>query len=269
MKLHLSESTHELLEFLDGTVFPVWNSPTAEDIDSRLVRSMNRIQACRREFDARLFFIVVFGPLKSGKSTLVNTLARQYVSPTRFARESTRRASIVIRGKKSGIQQYFWKHETPDSSPDERKEAFERVIQYLRGVLTLAILEPDIQIVDQAYDKQAVDRLLAGPLEREPLITVIRCPGGQLIGEEISVLDVPGLDGFMTNTENNPAAFWIIDKSDLLIFTQSSFAPLNNQTSKYLRDLYDGSRKPPVLLVQNQIEARHWADPLEQQRETD
>jgi GTPase SAR1 family protein len=270
MKLHLSHKSGELLEFLDKQIFPKWNQRAESgDTDPRLVRAMKRIEASRREFDARLFFIVVFGPLKSGKSTLVNTLARQYVSPTRFARESTRRSSIVIKGEKSGIQQYFWRHDHPDAPDTERKDAFERVIQYLRGVLTMEALQPDVEVVETSYDRQTVDRVLAGPLEREPLITVIRCPGGRLIGEEISVLDVPGLDGFQTNTENNPAAFWIIDKSDLLIFTQSSFAPLNNQTSRYLRDLYEGSRKPPVLLVQNQIEARHWADPLEQQKDTD
>ena len=275
MKLHLSQPTRELIDYLDEQIIPAWQQietqidKTGPSQDNRLLRATNRIVACRREFDARLFFIVVFGPLKSGKSTLVNTLARQYVSPTRFARESTRRASIVIRGAKSGIQQFFWKNEMSDSSDQHRKGAFEKVIQFLRGVLTEESLAEDISIVDQPYDKSSVDRVLAGPLEREPLITVIRCPGGKLIGEEIAVLDVPGLDGFQTNTENNPAAFWIIDKSDLLIFTQSSFAPLNNQTSRYLRDLYDGSRKPPVLLVQNQIEARHWADPLEQQRDTD
>lgn len=262
------ESISEILDFFDKSIAPQWNKKSLK-LDSRILKSLEKIQASRRDFDARLFFIVVFGPLKSGKSTLVNTFARQYVSPTQFARESTRRASIVIKGPRSGIQQYFWKEETPDASDEHRREAFEKVIQFLRGVLTAESLDQTISLVELPYDKHTVDRVLAGPLEREPLITVIRCPGGSLIDEEVAILDVPGLDGFQTNTENNPAAFWIIDKSDLLIFTQSSFAPLNNQTSKFLRDLYEGSRKPPVLLVQNKIEARHWADPIEQQRETE
>lgn len=265
--MHISKFTAAFLEYLDHHIAPSWKS-LKPHLDPRLKKALKKIESSRKDFDARLFFIVVFGPLKSGKSTLVNTLARQYVSPTRFARESTRRASIVIKGSRSVIQQYFWKGENKRKPESEKKEAFDLVTQYLRGVQNEVALKVHVDVVEHQYDKTAVDRLLAGPLEKEPLITVIMCPGGKLIDEEIAILDVPGLDGFQTNTENNPAAFWIIDKSDLLIFTQSSFAPLNNQTSKFLRDLYERSKKPPVLLVQNQIEARHWASKEEQKLET-
>lgn len=268
MSMNISEKTGELLKLMDDVMVPRWHS-AMDGMDPRLGKALRTIMTSRRDFDARLFFIVIFGPLKSGKSTLVNTLARQYVSPTRFARESTRRASIVIRGDKSAIQQYFWKNDGDGDNEESRREAFEMVTQYLRGVLKEEELHGVVEMVESGYDQATVDQLLAGPLEIEPLITVIRCPGGELIDNEIAVLDVPGLDGFQTNTDNNPAAFWIIDKSDLLVFTQSSFAPLNNQTSRYLRELYEGSRKPPVLLVQNQIEARHWADPLDQKKETE
>lgn len=266
--MHISKSTASFLEYLDHHIIPSWKS-LWPGLDLRLKKALKKIESCRKDFDARLFFIVVFGPLKSGKSTLVNTLARQYVSPTRFARESTRRASIVIKGNRSVIQQFFWKSENESGLESDKKEAFDLVTQYLRGVQDESSLKEHVDIIEHPYDKALVDRLLAGPLENEPLITVIMCPGGRLIDEEIAVLDVPGLDGFQTNTENNPAAFWIIDKSDLLIFTQSSFAPLNNQTSKFLRDLYERSKKPPVLLAQNQIEARHWAPKEEQKQETE
>ena len=50
------------------------------------------------EFDGGSFLILVVGPVKSGKSTLVNLIAHAHVSPTHFL-ECTVRPSIISKGQ--------------------------------------------------------------------------------------------------------------------------------------------------------------------------
>lgn len=255
--------TQELLDHLDHHVLPRWAEFRAGGTDHRelLIPVIDALHRARREFDSKLFFIVVFGPLKSGKSTLVNSLARDYVSPTKFAQESTRRSSIVIQSEERGIDLYYRIRPSGERlGRGADREAFEAVMQYLRGLLGEEALGEVVRRESIEFTPQNVDRVLSSDLEEEPLITVIRTHGGRLISEEIALLDVPGLDGHYTNYQQSPSSYWVIHKSDFLIFTQSSFSPLNHQTCAFLKDLYVESKKPPVWLVQNKMEARYWQE---------
>jgi len=103
-----TEVTKRLLQQIDGILdqwrkFDFSRCLDAVELD-QVVRNMDR---ARRQFDSKLFFLVIFGPLKAGKSTLTNTLAGEYVSPTGFGIETTRRPSLIVAAKESGIDQYF------------------------------------------------------------------------------------------------------------------------------------------------------------------
>lgn len=81
------------------------NVSFCKDVESVLKQLKRR----RKEFDATRFFVLVVGPVKSGKSTLVNIFARKYVSPTAY-KECTAIPTII--GKSNGghlnkIIQYF------------------------------------------------------------------------------------------------------------------------------------------------------------------
>lgn len=260
----------EALRFVDETAFPNWEKRLVESPRTRasLEPILEKLKRARREFDSRLFFVVIFGPVKSGKSTLVNSLAREYVSPTKFAREGTRRASIVIKGTTPGIDQYFSKYSFRVEEEEARND-FELVIESLRGIISEERLLESVRKESYPYSPQNVDHLLSEDLPREPLLTVIRTAGRPIFTEEVAILDVPGLDGKFSNARKSPELYWILDKADFLLFTQSSFAPLNNETSGFLNDLYEESRRPPIWLIQNKVEAKHWLPEEAQRKEAE
>ena len=243
----------------------------------QLVRNIDR---ARRQFDSKLFFVVIFGPLKAGKSTLTNTLAGEYVSPSGFGKETTRRPSLVVHDEESGIDQYFSKdpevnhflsqrrlHKEitkPESVGDEKQklskvqEAFDVVADYLRGIRGKDELQGRIRIDTFTLNALNLEEKLTQELVTEPLLTVIRCKGGELLNHGVAVVDMPGLDGSRTNWRDDPIHGWVIQRAEFFLFVQSSVAALNNETHAFLQGVVEHSTKPPIWLIQNIFDARHW-----------
>ena len=69
----------------------------------------------------------MFGPLKAGKSTLTNLLAREYVSPTGFGMETTLRPSIIL---KSRTKEYSIDIYEMVDSRDDQEELRALLIKY-------------------------------------------------------------------------------------------------------------------------------------------
>ena len=243
-----AQRVKSMLRSIDDEIFPSWSRllANAESTREELAPALEGVERARREFDSKLFFAVIFGPVKSGKSTLVNSMTRQYVSPTKFAREGTRRTSIVLQSADPGIDQYFSERCFRMETEKARRD-FERVIECLRGVATEAEGLGNVRKESHEFTRENVETLLSGDLSVEPLLTVIRTPEFGSLTPEVAILDVPGLDGKFSNARESPELYWILDKADLLLFVQSSFAPLNNETSGFLKDLYLESRCPTCL----------------------
>lgn len=226
--------------------------------------SIKKIVRAQREFMANLFFVVVFGPVKSGKSTFVNSLARAYVSPTAYGIECTMRPSLIIQHEETGIDEYF-----PLSQSANDTDTFHKVIDYLRGMTTEEELSKVVRKKTSPLKKALVDEKLSGYLEQEPVITVIRVPGGRLIRDGIAILDMPGLDGSQSHWTTSPVHKWVIQRSDFLIFIQSSISALNGDTLRFLLEIVKKSRNPPIRIIQNIFEAKHWRSPEEQKKESE
>jgi hypothetical protein len=275
--------TSTLLQALDSVLeawrdLPLGNALGACALE-RLVREIDR---ARRQFDSKLFFVVVFGPLKAGKSTLANALAGEYVSPAGFGKETTRRPSLVIQGTESAIDQYFSTEpdvnhflsqrrssqkpgETPRTEEEQRLEAkvrdgFDAVADYLRGIRSKEEFQGRIRITTLPLNTGELERALTQSLAAEPLFTVVRCKGGPLLSNGVAIVDMPGLDGALTNWRDDPIHEWVIKRAEFFLFVQSSVAALNNDTQAFLKGIVAQSTKPPVWLVQNIFDARHWLD---------
>jgi hypothetical protein len=235
----------------------------------------NDIARKRRQFDAKLFFVVIFGPLKAGKSTLANALAGDEVSPTGFGKETTRRPSLILQASEPGIDQYFSNNpevneflsgrrdtrnsiEQPSNQGDARKanvhDAFELVADRLRGLATeQALVAQSIRVESLELTPKNLDRCLVNELMTEPLLTVIRCSGGHLLSRGVALVDMPGLDGSRTNWRHDPIHEWVIQRSEFFIFVQSSIAAWNGETKGFIKEVIARSTKPPIWLVQNII----------------
>ena len=59
-----------------------------------IIAQLSKTENRSREYVNGTFIVLVVGPVKSGKSTLVNLIANAYVSPTHFL-ECTVRPSII------------------------------------------------------------------------------------------------------------------------------------------------------------------------------
>ena len=243
----------------------------------QVTRNMDR---ARRQFDSKLFFVVIFGPLKAGKSTLTNTLAGEYVSPTGFGKETTRRPSLVICGGESGIDQYFSTDPEVNHFLSQRRlrkdaggvaaaedeiqklgkvrEAFDAVADYLRGIRGKDEFQGRIRVNTLHLNAPSLEQALTQDLTTEPLLTVIRCKGGHLLSHGVAIVDMPGLDGSRSNWRADPIHEWVISRAEFFLFVQSSVAALNNETHDFLKEIVAQSTKPPVWLVQNIFDARHW-----------
>jgi len=249
-----NDATRALLSQADS-ILEAWNqlSFTSAMEANTLRQAAAGLVRARREFEAKLFFVVVFGPLKAGKSTLANALAREYISPTGFGMETTRRPSIIVQGE-PGIDQYFKRD--PDTSI--QKEDFDHVADFLRGLIGNETLSERVERVSYPLSRPELERKLTHTLAREPLITVLRVPGGKMINGRIALVDMPGLDGEKSNWGKDPIHEWIIQRADFFFFVQSSVAALNHDTKQFLQEVVNKSKKPPMWVVQNIIDAKHW-----------
>ncbi len=222
-----------------------------------------RLKRARKEFDSKMFFVVIYGPVKSGKSTLTNSFARQYVSPSKFGVECTARPSFIIQANESALYEYF-----PNVQNVDEKKYFDLVVDYLRGITSEEELKKYIHVERHALTKSIVEKKLASDIDKKPLITVVKVQGGEFISPGIAIIDMPGLDGKNCNIQDTPIFKWFLEKTDFLIFVQSSMAAINIETAKFLEALVSQSKNPPTWLIQNMIDAKYWRPLEERMNET-
>lgn len=231
---------------------------------------VEELERSLKEFHSKMFFVVIFGPLKAGKSTMVNTLAHRYVSPTRLGKECTLRPSIVIQAEENGIDEYFMR----DGAQD-RNQVFQLVVDYVRRMKEWEEIAPYVYRETSILNEANIESKLSQVVDVEPLITVIRVPGGRFVDGSTAIIDMPGLDGNISNIENSPIHNWVLRRTDFLIFIQSSISAISKTTSQFLERLLVESKNPPIWLVQNIIDGKYWraqeerdAEALQQLTET-
>ena len=237
-------------------------------IDDGTVGVLNALAA----FGAEYFVVSCIGMLKAGKSTLINLFARSKdASPTGFGFDTTLRPALITGSTEPRGTIEVWLPNTPEQKltkasltevflclrkvkkPEEVKGASYHVYPLmpanLENALCKAVLEADNNM-----------------LPCEPVMVVVKVPQNKEspLTSEIILLDTPGLDSGISNWTKDSAErySWIIENSDLLLFLQSSVAPLNKNAAAILRDIHAKSPNTPVWLVQNEMCAKPWL-PLE------
>lgn len=230
-----------------------------ETIGKSIQKLVNRAS----EFDGGSFLILVVGPVKSGKSTLVNLIAHAHVSPTHFL-ECTVRPSIISKGPEESITRIF-------SSVDREKkvEQFDSVIDSLRGFEKLENI-PEMNIEKCELNDVNLENCVTLALEESviksdhTLVTSITTSGGELLKDHIFLVDMPGLDGGYANLDN-PIYEMISQRADFVIFVQSSNSAISKVSNRFLKLLQENNPKVPVCLVHNVFEAAYWHSEEEKQ----
>ena len=222
------------------------------DIQTELNRLANRA----REYEHGTFIILVVGPAKSGKSTLVNLISGAYVSPTSFL-ECTVRPSVISR-RKEGQESSLTVYSGTDNAT--KLDKIDSIIDMIRGFGSeedlSGVISERLPLTEENI-RQRVQLGLERSLDSENLLTSICTPGGPLLQERVFVIDMPGFDGAYQNIDN-PVYETIAQRADLIIFVQSSNAAFSKVSKEFLNVLAKNNKNVPVCLVHNVFDASWW-----------
>lgn len=239
----------EIKRLNNGFKNKIGNSPS---VIYQLAKTENR----SLEFKNGTFIVLVVGPVKSGKSTLVNLIANAYVSPTHFL-ECTVRPSIISKhhGEDACKITVFTSNNTTD-----RVEQIDAIIDTIRGIEkeeSLENIQKDVFDLTPENIKEKVELGLKESLSSETLVTSITTPGGKLMKQDVFIVDMPGFDGEYANIDD-PVYDTIAQRADLIIFVQSSNSAISKVSGQFLKKLSKNNQDVPVCLIHNVFDSSWW-----------
>ena len=239
--------------------------------DETVKNKLSQLSRRSLEYKNGSFIMLVVGPVKSGKSTLVNLLAHRYVSPTDTL-ECTVRPSIisnVTNEKDCKIEIYKARHE------GRKAEDLDLIVDELRGIVTEHELEEYLEKDEYPnYSDDTINNVISPSYNKEDrtIITSITTTGSKLLerehvdGGKIFLADMPGFDGNSSNL-NDPLYDAISKRVDLILFVHSSVSAFNLTSASYLYKLREYNEAVPVYLVHNIFDSTYWKDPKEREGE--
>ena len=234
-------------------------------VDMQLRKAANR----SHEYENGTFIVLVVGPVKSGKSTLVNLIANAYVSPTHFL-ECTIRPSIISQrreGEDCCITVYTSPLPTSQGGGD-RVQLIDSVIDSIRGIENGEMLQNVVKSEFELTPENIKDKVELGlqeSLSAETLVTSITTPGGRLMKQDVFIIDMPGFDGEYANIDD-PVYDAIAQRADLIVFVQSSNSAISKVSGQFLKKLHENNKDVPVCLIHNVFDSAHWRDGAERQQ---
>ena len=255
-------------EFLDKAQFNKMQKVDKKEMKEAESRTASLLSAID-SFGSEKFVVTCIGMLKSGKSTLINLLSHnESASPTGFGFDTTLRPALITYTNESQGSIEVWLPAEQDAERDD-KNILNEVFACLRGIKKPEEVEKathQIYPLTEANLKNALCKKVltaeGNMLPAEPVMVVVKVPGHQdsMLNEEITILDTPGLDsGESAWTEENSERYnWIIEHSDLILFLQSSVAPLNQKAKTVLKMIHERKPKTPIFLIQNEMIVKPW-----------
>lgn len=242
-------TSREVSRIVDEYQPKIGDCPT---IAAQLTKTVNR----SREYENGSFIVLVVGPVKSGKSTLVNLIANAYVSPTHFL-ECTVRPSIISQ-RHEGVECKITVFTTHDTA--SRTEQTDAIIDCIRGMENedelVGISKAEYELTPENI-KEKVELGMNDSFQSETLVTSITTPGGKLMRKNVFVIDMPGFDGEQANIDN-PVYDAIAQRADLVIFVQSSNSAISKVSWQFLNMLSANNKDVPVCLIHNVFDSSWW-----------
>ncbi|MBQ7715955.1 MAG: dynamin family protein, partial [Prevotella sp.] len=242
-------------------------------VDGHIKNKLSQLSRRSLEYKNGSFIMLVVGPVKSGKSTLVNLLAHRYVSPTDTL-ECTVRPSIISNvndERDCKIEIYKARHE------GRKAEDLDLIVDELRGIVTEQELGEYLEKDEYTnYSDDTVNNVISPSYNKEDrtIITSITTTGSKLLargpvdGGKIFLADMPGFDGNTSNL-NDPLYDAISKRVDLILFVHSSVSAFNLTSASYLEKLREYNEAVPVYLVHNIFDSTYWKNPQDRAHEID
>lgn len=241
--------------------FDIVNNPFMSSLQHYVKQLENR----SKEFHHPSFVVLVVGPVKSGKSTFVNLVAKNYVSPTHFL-ECTVRPSIISK-KANGDKDYLEVYES--SNPENKESQMNDILDFLNGLIEKNEIK-DVKVNKLEFSKDNINKYVKCALlenkKDKTLLTAIHTEGGRLLQENVLLVDMAGFDGANVNFES-PAYKAIVERADLIIFVQSSNSAISKVSTDFFQLLKEKNNVVPVCLVHNIFEAAYWRSDIKKRQD--
>ena len=231
--------------------------------EEEIAAGLQRLRRRSMEYRHGSFIMLVVGPVKSGKSTLVNLLAHRYVSPTDKL-ECTLRPTIIS-STEAGAEPAIEIYSSKDESRKEKD--LDLIIDKLRGIIDDdAELREHLTKETYPLSDENIENYIAPSYNRRDssIITAITTPAGKMLRStdsgKIFLADMPGFDGNRINLSS--ALYDAMSKRvDLILFVHSSVSAFNVTSNEYLDKLREYNGSVPVYLIHNIFDATWWQDP--------
>ena len=276
----LSSKMVERLSLLDKKIEELKALCNEHVGESFLQEIVSRITQRRRAFISNTFFMVTFGMLKAGKSTLVNTFVGKIVSPVGRAKETTLRSSIIMasdKDNKEGIYLYSPKVNAQSSESDKviewQKHNGIKLMGFLTGLTTKEEFLQSFKEDCISFSEPALERFLTSETVPEypnilpPVIRVDASGANKEVGaanllkDGVAIVDTPGLDGAKANKDTDPYMKSLMLYGDYFLLVQSSMSAINKSCRELIAHLYHETKNAPLLVVFNEIASNFWLQP--------
>ena len=239
--------------------------------EEEIAAGLQRLRRRSMEYRHGSFIMLVVGPVKSGKSTLVNLLAHRYVSPTDKL-ECTLRPTIIS-STEAGAEPAIEIYSSKDESRKEKD--LDLIIDKLRGIIDDdAELREHLTKETYPLSDENIENYIAPSYNRRDssIITAITTPAGKMLRStdsgKIFLADMPGFDGNRINLSS--ALYDAMSKRvDLILFVHSSVSAFNVTSNEYLDKLREYNGSVPVYLIHNIFDATWWQDPEQRRAEVE
>ncbi|MBO5026480.1 MAG: dynamin family protein [Bacteroidaceae bacterium] len=257
-----------IAEQLQRAVESVLNNMEDSELPAQITNQCKRLLCRSQEWHSKAFFVIVVGPVKSGKSTFVNLLAHEKVSPTHFL-ECTVRPSIISRKTGENEDSLITPFLTEGNPTIEHVDT---IIDYIKGLeyadLCNVKIEKPCVLNDENLDKKISYRTGFDLGEKEKIVlTAITAKGGEFLQNNIYMIDMPGFDGVMANLN---ASFYeaIVNRADLVVFVQSSNSAINKISEDFCTMIQKRNGLVPIFFIHNYFDSAYWHTEEERRRVT-
>lgn len=235
------------------------------DKKDEISKNLKKLISFSKEHKSKAFLMMVIGPTKSGKSTLVNLLARDIVSPTDVA-ECTIRPSIIAR-KNDSIKDDIIVYKSKGDDKDLKVECLDAVVNILKNTAD----EDEKNLVDdkETHVISELEKVITNQIftNDRTVITAVTTEASEGIlsnttdDNHIYIVDMPGFDGAKVNSEFDDEYLYkaMTERVDLILFVQSSVLAILDSSTKYFKYLKEScSKNVPVFLINNAYDSKSW-----------
>lgn len=217
-------------------------------------------------FQAKKDIVVCVGMLKSGKSTLINLLARnKEASPTEQGVDKTLRP-VLFRMANEGQDGIIRIYYQQDKSHN-RRTAFKSIIDYMCGIKG-ALPEQQVKEKQEKFVPQHLEEILCRKfndtkyLDAEPLLVVVDLPHDEdsafFRGNDRMLMDMPGCDSGKAESSQNGDYAIIGAECAMVLLLQTNMNPLNRHAMDQLKEILAGRNEKTVRLILNRMDNKTW-----------